>query len=367
MTGYQVTMKAYAGDPDGGSNLVDVSALTAPTIVVVDGQRIGLGDFYTATFDEELAYEAYRSRGSSSVGPENVTSVGLYDCTLVCRIKLLTESADGSLVKDLLDKFSDAQKPLTYEDLNLTRARINSSLNGHEVTWTLSQGFQDSVSSSSTIQLSLTFPLNLTSSDQIRSNISFRSPIERTYNLTGPPLDISIRHSEGRVDPDDSMNAYFWAEDTLFNTTWLYGTSVCQPTNVYHWGFSAGMLLTFTSASTLYGVLVVALHWFVHLYSQSDRYKQHINLYGDVLDVAEQLRLQLGDDVRTLPRDQLEALVKAKHGDIGLDTSELQMTRKEEARLRKRAAKANCRLLDGSPDIELVTIAERYWQSLDDH
>ncbi|KAK4891031.1 hypothetical protein LTR27_010362 [Elasticomyces elasticus] len=79
MTGYQVTMKAYALEPNGGSNLVDVSALTAPTIVVVDGQRIGLGDFYTATFDEELAWEAYDGRGSSSVGPENVTSVGLWN------------------------------------------------------------------------------------------------------------------------------------------------------------------------------------------------------------------------------------------------------------------------------------------------
>ena len=175
----------------------------------------------------------------------------------------------------------------------------------------------------------LQYPDNVTSWYQVYSNMTL---LGENFVLSPPPLDITALYYHESSD----YFVYLVTENKTLNRTWVSDHSVCQPGDTYLWGFSGPMLLIFCTATALFSVLLVTLYWMAYDHSQADRYKQPVSLYRDVLDIALELRDQLGEKSQEMPGDELDHSIAKARGTIELDTVGLATSQRHEDHLRRR-------------------------------
>ncbi|KAK5701318.1 hypothetical protein LTR17_022690 [Elasticomyces elasticus] len=297
MAGYQSNLAPFAKDPTNPDSLLPVSRMQLPYNVVVDGPRIGLSEMYPA-YSEVLS------------DPEG--GLTLSDC--------------------MYNRSRDTYYAYNEYDFEL-----------HNGTVTLPMGnrlYGDGYASN----IAFSFPQNLTSLDQVKSNITF---LNATTVLAAPPLEI-LQHSYVPTSGGDAGEQYLWVSTTMLNRTWLLDTTVCQADTTYRWGFSSGLLLLFAAATALYTILVVTLYWVVYSHSQADRHGHHVSVYRDALDLAEELKMALGVGVVSMTGVELDEEVRGldarRRWEIGrgvvVETQDLAPSRWDETAMRRKERKS---------------------------
>ena len=119
----------------------------------------------------------------------------------------------------------------------------------------------------------------------------------------------------------------------------LHGTKshfVCQPTTTYKWGFSNAMLLTFCCASWLFIVIAVSLHWIGYDESRIQGQHDSDNFYRDALDLAAELKTQVGEGVHGMLASELKQRVGRPRIYMELNVDGCGLSRKELRQERQR-------------------------------
>lgn len=212
----------------------------------------------------------------------------------------------------------------SYIPIDLAEPRPSGGYYGNTTTSWIDERtlyFQDHIidaANDTTATFLLMYPSNLRSLDEVFSNITVHGRANGTNILSPPPLSMHI---------NNRILAYVFTGDTMFNSTWLESNAVCQPGNAYRWGFSASVMLTFFTITALYTIIVAFLSRWVYTYSQADRYTREFNVYRDALDLAGELRAQLGEDVVGMPAKDLGTKADEAPGTIVLETQDMARSR----------------------------------------
>ncbi|KAK5741520.1 hypothetical protein LTR17_003958 [Elasticomyces elasticus] len=316
MTSYQANLVPYALDPLRNTSLVDVSNLTMPRFVVVDGHRVGLNDYFRS--DSVVRNETQPSN--------NLTFIDLLD-TYAGSLDVIRRTIDytlyGYTYSDLEYSFS------MWDEFQFSGwgAGISMSLDNGTMTVVYTIPAENMTD----VGFSFVYPWNATSLDQVWSNITLPGLFSSTTNLSPPPLDVhpNLAYAEFW---SASTEHYIWTPsgETMLNTSWLLTNGVCQPGNTYRWGFSASVLLLFLTLTAIFTILVMRLRWYVYDKSRAERYEQDFCVYRDVLDLAEELKAQLGAEVQEMSSTELKARTREVRGQIKFETSHLIISRSEQ-------------------------------------
>ncbi|KAK5678177.1 hypothetical protein LTS10_009347 [Elasticomyces elasticus] len=311
MTGYQAKLVPYIRDPSNAMGLLDATNLEIPDIVVIDGHRVDLGDFYKAVASEPLAGEHHDEHVSNGVTFRLYRDALTFIANLIATNQTSPYNASRGKPYPAYEVTNDGMVYLPYQPPSTGKQEMNFSFR---------------------------FASNITSISQISTNITlYNDSIPHTSILLAPPLDVLLSYDKSSGGGPEQN---FWAGSTMFNATWLAANSVCQPGNAYYWGFSAGMLMVFAGSTGVYAVLMVAVYWFVHENGRADRYRRDVSVYRDVLDLADELKAQLGGSIEKSPGGELDAMVRDAGAVVKLDMEGLMGSRVDEKRLRKRRGKA---------------------------
>ncbi|KAK5674035.1 hypothetical protein LTS10_013200 [Elasticomyces elasticus] len=303
MTGYAAELQAYVRNPQDTDVLVKYGendpSLRAPSYILLDGHRVGLPDRDPLYLDGKDLDEFDSSVSSHNIYANRFTLL-YYFTTLRELEKSLNDSSGGKW--------------------NWTNgSQLTLDLQAHD-------GVVEAISQYG--DYSLSFPETITSTEQVVSNLTlFLSDSEtaQIVSLAAPPLHAHYNLLGGG-------ETYFYIGNTEYNASWMSNSSniFCQGSGSYRWGFSTELLLTFTFTTAVYIILVILLHWLAHIYSQADRYDYGVSVYRDVLDLAEELKVQLGDEVQGMSARDLDERVNDAKGAIQLDVHDLSMSRREE-------------------------------------
>jgi hypothetical protein len=143
----------------------------------------------------------------------------------------------------------------------------------------------------------------------------------RNYTIPGSCFGLLQPVNDCRPPPDLglSWSDQYWQfvarqyapyiDTTPIHPDWIQKHAVCQPTNTYVWGFSNAMLLTFFCATWFVTVVLVSLHWIVYDESRVQNDHDNDNVYRDALDLATELRKQIGGTADQLSAKELKQRV----------------------------------------------------------
>lgn len=107
------------------------------------------------------------------------------------------------------------------------------------------------------------------------------------YDLAAPPLSCTN-------DIGYDSTAYMSYGNTTLDQEYIQSNAKCLPSAQYLWGFSSLMLFTFSNLSIFVSLLVLVLHYDAYWNSSAARYVSDINLYRDILDLADALHKHYG-------------------------------------------------------------------------
>jgi hypothetical protein len=110
----------------------------------------------------------------------------------------------------------------------------------------------------------------------------------KNYTLGYPLLEVIAQ-------PELASAQYSTLPDTnhSLTTDWISANSFCRPANTYHWGFASLLLLVFCIISTLFALIILLLRWDIYWNSRAGRFKSHISIYRDAIDLVAELTRQL--------------------------------------------------------------------------
>lgn len=105
-----------------------------------------------------------------------------------------------------------------------------------------------------------------------------------------------------------------------FDSLWMYNNrtytrneirATCLPGNVYQWGFSFYVLLTFCIVTALYSIAMYSLWLRTYLHSRNHRAGQELGVFRAVMNFSEALKDQAGEDCTHLTEKQLLEIVNS--------------------------------------------------------
>lgn len=303
MTGYQASLQPYVVDPTDNSSIVAIQDMYLPPYIVMDGSRVNLSAPYFVEAEFVDFTPAYYD----------------YDTWVTCAYALVRREAFVKLTDTRTD----------YEGLEIVAGNITRGVYGSlEANTTVTTETLGYIVDGGKSNFSMTVPPRATSTAQIASTIILSG---HNWTLPAPPLNIVSNGLNNEI--------VYVGSNVTYNQSWISNNTICEPETSYQWGFSFLMLFTFLIAFCLFLITLVALHWSVYDYSRADRFKQPISVYRDVLDLAAELKAQLGDETMDLPADKLHDEVVRFGSGIQFDVEGLPPSRKEEKKARKRNKK----------------------------
>ncbi|KAK5112831.1 hypothetical protein LTR85_011165 [Meristemomyces frigidus] len=147
---------------------------------------------------------------------------------------------------------------------------------------------------------------------EFASNITLLSTGE-TWSLSAPPLNITNNTAKSIVLVDSvSMSRSC--------RTYLLHEAECLPTSQYKWEFSSIMLFAFCVATLLFLAALQRMTWRMLEYSRSDRVVQPLNVYRDILDLAQALTAAHGQSMVDSSPSEIEEKMRCNGGFMELDT-----------------------------------------------
>jgi len=140
------------------------------------------------------------------------------------------------------------------------------------------------------------------------------------FQLSPPPFSVLPNKFQWRDIDEKPCQQNLVVDNITLEASWLLEHSTCNPGKTYQWGFSYGVLLTWVVSTAIYVVLLVYLDLHVNANSRADRHRFHVSLFRDVLDLAKEIRAQLGPGVETMTGEELELEMKNMRGVVELET-----------------------------------------------
>ena len=171
----------------------------------------------------------------------------------------------------------------------------------------------------------------------LASKIKFNN---KTWALNAPALDVIV-NSSSYDEPSEYYaidNHAYWAKNL---------TITCEPAKRYQWGFSSQLLFTFCILSIAFATALTTLHLDAYWCGRSESHTRPTNIYRDALDLAQELRNQLGVGVEEMSADELRDLVNKKQGIMRLETDSLPLSRSQERAAERRVVTGGGRFSTG--------------------
>lgn len=145
------------------------------------------------------------------------------------------------------------------------------------------------------------------SSDKFEMTTSTLSINNQTVHIDAPPLTVTTWGSD-RYAGNETMPRYYDdpGSGEVVNSTWILTATVCQPAKTYQWGFSALMLFSFSILTIVYGLVMMQLNLYIWRRTSINKRNLHFSVYRDILDLAAEIKAELGDGAETLPAKDLD-------------------------------------------------------------
>ncbi|KAK5709920.1 hypothetical protein LTR17_019368 [Elasticomyces elasticus] len=295
MTGYQAQSQPYVLIING--NLIPTTALAQPDAVVIDGSIIGLSD-------NRVVFQSNES--------------SLFD-SLVNYSRALASLAS--------DENTNSTRPGTVQGF-----QDNST---NPAQWTFTVVYSDFLSYNSSGH---DFHCSGVLGDKWRRCWSFVNSSITIYNHTytfQQPLDVAISNGSHYGDAQDGRGIYIpdavayrsYGEEAL-STNYLQNHTTCQPSTIYHWGFSSLLLFAFCVTSLVFATTISLLDTESYWHGRTDRLDVPANIYRDALDLSIELRARYGEEVDEMPSTELLDLINQKPSEISLDLTHLPQNRR---------------------------------------
>lgn len=129
----------------------------------------------------------------------------------------------------------------------------------------------------------------------------------QTVHIDAPPLTVTTWGSN-RYAGNDTMPRYYDdpGSGEVVNSTWIRNATICQPAKTYQWGFSALMLFSFSILTIVYGLVMIQLNFYIWRRTSINKRDLHFSVYRDILDLAAEIKAELGDGVEDLSAKDLD-------------------------------------------------------------
>jgi hypothetical protein len=195
----------------------------------------------------------------------------------------------------------------------------------------------------------------------------------KLWDLGAPPLSIGMRHrsSQGTtyvdyldttwqnagefwssgvivvgtqfyfLGPAQEDETLFMFNETMFEEATIQGNGRCIAEDLYSWGFSSLLLLTFCCYTIAFALALIILETDVYWNSRHDRVHQSHSIYTDVLYLAEELKNTFGQNIEDhmkSPKAFDKKVGNWKQG-LRLDVRELPLSRWQDC---KKSTAAEC-------------------------
>ncbi|KAF7198100.1 hypothetical protein HII31_00456 [Pseudocercospora fuligena] len=246
MTGYQATLIPLVRLSDG--NYMNASLLQVPTIVAVDGSRIGLTDMMASTPNDSWSQLVHDYQTTWSHFAEQVHDMDIAGRNVSTKC------------------FNSSNNQYNNSDACYFSASQNGSQH-YDYSYSYLWG-------------------------TVNSTITISG---KTWDLKSDLLSVAVN---GQMSGSGEL--YFSSGSTGFNSSYLMATSQCQPASTYMWGFSFLMLFIFCLLTAVFVSLLSWICYDSYWWSPADRYEQQISTYRDILDIGEEIRRTLGAESREL-------------------------------------------------------------------
>lgn len=99
----------------------------------------------------------------------------------------------------------------------------------------------------------------------------------------------------------------------------LLSHAVCSPQKRYKWGFASLLLFTHGVFTILYATIMAMLFINASCRSRLNGMKTRLSMYRDVLDLAAEIKLALGQEAQDMSVDELEAKIMTTTGHLRID------------------------------------------------
>ena len=157
--------------------------------------------------------------------------------------------------------------------------------------------------------------------DQFYLTASSLSVDEMMFNLSAPAVnvqkfDLARQHSGNNSIPR-------WYKDTrtglVVNSTLLRTNTICRPKQTYQWGFSALILFTFSIVTTIFGFLLFLLSGGGKRRHRGVGPPTYFSVYRDILDLALEIKKELGDSAEALSARELDKRITTATGAVRVE------------------------------------------------
>ena len=151
--------------------------------------------------------------------------------------------------------------------------------------------------------------------------------IESMSQNPGPRLGEFEQYADWQWLLQGNTLPYYTLNDTLLRFEQVQENATCIPSAYYERGFSFLILFVFFLLTVIFAGIVAALRYSIHCYSRADLLQVSMGQYRAVLDIAQELRASLGQQVENMPCAVIEKLVKDEDTVVALETSSLPASR----------------------------------------
>lgn len=96
----------------------------------------------------------------------------------------------------------------------------------------------------------------------------------------------------------------------------LLDKTLCQPTKVYQWGFSSLLLSLFGIATMVSSAILLALNAVIWQQTRTKTLSVDFSIYRDILDLAGEIKAELGEGAEDLSATVLNDRIKTDTGNV---------------------------------------------------
>jgi hypothetical protein len=149
----------------------------------------------------------------------------------------------------------------------------------------------------------------------------------RTYSMHMPPAIVEDWTSEEYDLSTNFVTRYYSIGDGegTINSEELRDQTLCLTTKVYEWGFSSLLLFIFGIVTTISGAILLVLNAVVWRQTGTKTLSVDFSIWRDILDLAGEIKAELGDDAEDLTAATLNDRIKTDTGNVRIVTKDLSL------------------------------------------
>jgi len=146
----------------------------------------------------------------------------------------------------------------------------------------------------------------------------------RTWSIHMPPAVVKVWSSyefdvsQPRNSDGSSWSRYYsvGTDGPTISSEELLDKTLCQPTKVYQWGFSSLLLSLFGIATMVSSAILLALNAVIWQQTRTKTLSVDFSIYRDILDLAGEIKAELGEGAEDLSATVLNDRIKTDTGNV---------------------------------------------------